>query len=238
MWVAFRWIRRFAALSVFLVMISINVASLTIASFNALISGALATVSGVQTVAARAQTRAASLAKANTGLTRKLASQTDELTALRKSALSPAHRARAQALMKGVRARTARVAAASVGGMVGEAIPVIGIGVIIAATVYEVDAACDTMKDMTELDTLLAETPDPDAEAEAARICGLEVPTRAEVWNAIRSSPQKAWQAASDAYDGVSEYDWTMPDLGFVEWLTGVVDYWFPQDDTPNALRP
>ena len=79
------------------------------------------------------------------------------------------------------------------GSMVAEAVPYIGIGVIVAVTTLEVRDACDTMKDLHELNVAFnPETATPDG---AREVCGTRVPTKEEVW-----------AAAKRKWDGV---DWT-----------------------------
>jgi hypothetical protein len=47
--------------------------------------------------------------------------------------------------------RTKRVAAASVAAIPAEAIPFLGVGVLVAGTAYELYEACESMKDLDEL---------------------------------------------------------------------------------------
>jgi hypothetical protein len=46
---------------------------------------------------------------------------------------------------------TKRVAAASVAAIPGEAIPLLGVGILVAGTAYELYQACESMKDLDEL---------------------------------------------------------------------------------------
>ena len=46
---------------------------------------------------------------------------------------------------------TKRVAAASVAAIPGEAIPFLGVGILIAGTAYELYEACESMKDLDEI---------------------------------------------------------------------------------------
>ena len=48
---------------------------------------------------------------------------------------------------------TKRVAAASVAAIPGEAIPFLGVGVLVAGTAYELHEACESIKDLDELYT-------------------------------------------------------------------------------------
>jgi len=94
-----------------------------------------------------------------------------------------------------VQKRTAKVAVSNVGSMAGEGIPLWGIAVIVGATSYEVYSSCETMKDLQELSSALS--PGESDDAEVQRVCGLRVPTKEEIWASVKSSPGKAWAAAS-----------------------------------------
>ena len=52
-------------------------------------------------------------------------------------------------------------------------------------------------------------------------VCGLQVPTEEEVWEAIKASPGAAWDAAKKVLDGLPsmpempEFDWSgLPEIG------------------------
>ena len=94
-----------------------------------------------------------------------------------------------------VQKRTAKVAASNVGSMAGEGIPFWGIAVIVGATSYEIYSSCETMKDLQELSSALS--PGESDDTDVQRVCGLRVPTKEELWAAVKSSPGKAWSAAS-----------------------------------------
>jgi len=61
-------------------------------------------------------------------------------------------------------------------------------------TALELDDACDTMKDLHELE--LAFNPDADNDTDAVEVCGQRVPTKEEVIAELKQSPAKAWEAA------------------------------------------
>lgn len=99
-----------------------------------------------------------------------------------------------------VKKRTAKAAAANVRSIFGKAVPVYGIAVTVAFTAYDLKSSCDTMKDMKELATQL--DPDFDADGETAVVCGMKVPTREEIVQKLKESPEIAWEMAQSAYDG------------------------------------
>ncbi len=128
-----------------------------------------------------------------------------------------------------LQARTKRVAATNLASVAGESIPFYGIAIIAAATSYELKSACDTMRDLYDLDVAL----DPDGASDDGRdyVCGLQVPTKEEIWRTTKASPRAAWQTAVAAYDGST--DWVSnleaPDFSgkwssLKGWVSGWVD--------------
>lgn len=119
-------------------------------------------------------------------------------------------------------ARRSSVAAGrTLGSTVGEALPVVGVGVIVAATAWELRDSCELMKDMRALDAAF----NPDDPVSEDEICGLKPPTRDEVWQAVRNSPGAAWDSARGLYGELPEislsasYDWTLARLsGIWDW--------------------
>lgn len=85
-----------------------------------------------------------------------------------------------------VSTRTARAAGINVSAMFAEAVPLHGVGVIVAATTVEMAAACATMKDMHDLEVALTGVqPRTDA---MNRICGMRLPLFDETWRANRAN--------------------------------------------------
>ena len=112
--------------------------------------------------------------------------------------------------------RMRRGAARSIGSAAGEAIPFIGLGVIIGGLALEVRDICKTARDMAGLEAALASEDDPELaqqEAKDAFDCKAmireelpgytDLPTREVLWAKIRESPAETWNGAK-AY---------MPDL-------------------------
>ena len=98
--------------------------------------------------------------------------------------------------------RTTRSATLNVAAIPVEAIPGVGIGVALAVTTWELTEACGIMRDMKELNIALgsAEPVADDA------VCGMEPPTKEQIWDAIENSPGAAWKA-------VKEFGVDLPDL-------------------------
>jgi len=138
------------------------------------------------------------------------------------------------AITRRIRNRTAEVATANVTATFGEAIPFYGIAIVIAATGYELWAACETMTDMRDLNLALGLTEDDDTDV--TRVCGLQVPTRAEIWQAIRNSPSTVWASATGALQrsGDAISSWEMPEIptpDFGGWWEWAVSWWYDAEE-------
>lgn len=114
-----------------------------------------------------------------------------------------------------VKTRTASLATTNLGATFGQAIPWIGVGVVVAATAYELKSACNTMKDMHALEMAL--NPLAVDDPEVAKVCGIRVPTKEEVWKAIKESPGEALQRAVNAFAALPDVMPAMP-TGWADW--------------------
>lgn len=119
--------------------------------------------------------------------------------------------------------RTARTATRESTAVVGESIPYWGIAVIGAATSLELYDLCQTSIDMNTLTELYE--PPVDGKKIELTVCGLRVPSRGEIWEAVKNSPEKAWTTAKEALPDLG----TMPDFSLtdVDWgdlSEGIVD--------------
>ena len=98
--------------------------------------------------------------------------------------------------------RTTRSATLNVASIPVEAIPVVGIGAALAVTTWELTEACGIMRDMKELNIALGSAEPVAVDA----VCGMEPPTKKQVWDTIKNSPGAAWKA-------VKEFGVNLPDL-------------------------
>ena len=122
------WTKRLLLTCTILGLLASNVLTLTSAAFNAAVSGFMTTALGVATVTDALQSKIAKQEKAfkkRKAVTRKFGNR--------------------------LTARTKRVAAASVAAIPGEAIPLLGVGILVAGSAYELYEACESMKDLDEL---------------------------------------------------------------------------------------
>ena len=84
----------------------------------------------------------------------------------------------------------------------GEALPFIGIAVVVAATTWEWRDTCDTMEDLHELDVAL----NPDRAIESGEVCGMRVPTAAEVRDKVFASPGVVWEEMKAQYNDLPDF--------------------------------
>lgn len=113
--------------------------------------------------------------------------------------------------------RRVKVAAGrNIASTAGEALPIVGVGVIVAATAWELNDACQLVKEMRELDSAF----NPDNLIGEDEICGIKPPTREEVWHAIKSSPGAAWDSAKGLYADLPEADLSSSYNHVAGWMT------------------
>lgn len=107
-----------------------------------------------------------------------------------------------------------------VGAMAGEALPYVGIAVIVGVTALELKDLCDTLKDMSELKRAFS-LKAPDDEDEKT-VCAMKTPSHEELWELTKASPGKAWGAARDAVPTLEEIkDFELPDVDWSQaWST------------------
>ena len=92
-----------------------------------------------------------------------------------------------------ISARTVKGAVRNAAVIPAEAIPNIGLAVILGVTAYELADACATMKDINSLNNLLSGA----AEIDEGTVCGLRPPSKEDIFKAIEDTPEKAWNTAS-----------------------------------------
>lgn len=162
------WTKRLLLIASFLALIATNILTLTNTAFNAALSGLVGTALGVRTVSSMMQS--------------KLASRDNTIKKHRATAIK--RKAATRNFGTRLASRTKRVAAKSIAAIPAEAIPFIGIAVLIADTGYELYAACETI---TELDQLYVDlemegdTPDDVMHS----VCDPELPDAGEIWDGV-----------------------------------------------------
>ncbi|MBC7153072.1 MAG: hypothetical protein H5U19_00315 [Rhodobacteraceae bacterium] len=106
-----------------------------------------------------------------------------------------------------VESRVTKSTARNLASMGGEALPYVGVGVIVAATAWEIKDACSLLREMNELSVAF----DPDAAVDTTKVCGQRVPTKDEVIASIKASPGNVWASTKETYHGLA--DETLPDM-------------------------
>ena len=115
----------------------------------------------------------------------KLADSVKEATGL-KNRLN-ANKKAVSRITKNITRRTILGVGRNIAAAYAEAIPVSGVAVILGVTTWELYDACQTMKDMDEINKSMGIN---DA-VEEDKVCGVEVPSIKEIVKAIKSSPGK-----------------------------------------------
>jgi len=119
------WTKRLVLTLSFLALIATNVLTLTHSAFNAALSGLMSATFGVQTVSDALHRKHTTASAKRKAATRRFGAR--------------------------LTSRTKRVAAQSMAAIPGEAIPLIGLTLLIGGTTYELYEACNSMKDMDKL---------------------------------------------------------------------------------------
>lgn len=126
-----------------------------------------------------------------------------EAEALARAETKVLYRGEKKLLSEAVADTTARVASkikttlgADISSMAGQAIHYLGATVIVASVCYDAYQSCEMIKDLHELD--LAFNPGQ-ATIDTYEVCGMRVPTVAELWNMAKSAPGAALDAARGA---------------------------------------
>ena len=202
----------FSRLFIFLFMVSLFIASHTVSFVADLTFRAIDTVAQYaipQSV--RPQSRSALLAE-NRALKTEAAAQ----------------RRLATQKLTGMQQRVRRTTIANVAAAGGEALPFVGIGIIVGATAYEASEACATMADIYDLQVAVDPTQANPEDRDV--VCGIEVPTKEELWEGIKSAPGAAWDKAVAAGRGTADWAQSLerPDFsGTWDAAVGAVSRWF-----------
>jgi hypothetical protein len=116
-----------------------------------------------------------------------------------------------------IRLRAVNGAARDLGAMFGEAIPYLGVIAIVGATTWDLKDACDTLKDIKELESAFGSA--SGVEEDLTTVCGQAVPTKGEVWASVRSSPERAWVMAKEQMPALPDPSQTSVWLTLPDWL-------------------
>lgn len=216
MWRATRRFWGGLSLIIIALLVALNLATLTVSAVFATASGVISAV-GLSTVAARA--------------------------AVQPMQASAASRRIARDTAQRVTQRVQRGVVRNIGSVSGEAIPVIGIGVIAGALALEVKDACDTARDMTGLEAALASPTNADTARDIAvasfdcvamireRLPNYKtLPTKEDIWATTAQAPAKAYEAARDVGINLAEINWSGQFAQTVDVMmdfAGTIKVWF-----------
>lgn len=237
---SFRIIFKTGRILVFLLFLGFFVASHTMTSLAAITSTAISAVAGTtSTVMGRSKTKTLDLTTQNTRLRadldiekRRASSLVAENARIRKvdavtfRGRSTTVREATQEVLDRTMTRTTRSTLANVSSIPGESIPFYGIAIVVAATAYELKAACDNMTDLYDLQVAL--DPDTARSDDKSAVCALQIPTKQEVWVGIKQSPQTVWDTSIAMLGSVTDSVETIetPEFGgmwqrFSNWIGG-----------------
>jgi hypothetical protein len=203
-------LRRGLSVIVFLLMLAFTVASHTVQAVSDFVTNSIEVVMGTTTLVSDAISGRNAARKKVSAQEKRILNLKAENAKLQRTSLieldgRPMKSSDAvnQTVQK-VQGRTKRVASANVASAFGESIPFYGIGIIAAATTYELYSACETMQDLHDLQEAI--NPALASEAERDYVCGLPKPTTEELIKAFKNSPQTAWQGAVSALNRTSDW--------------------------------
>lgn len=157
----------------------------------ALASGAVAAVTGASTVRARMVRREADLHLRNKSLARAAANPKVRY----RGRMVPVARAVADTSRR-TSVRVFNAARRNILTMPAEAMPVVGLGVVAAATAWELHDSCELMAELHELDVAF----NPDAAIDGDAVCGMEVPDAGALAQQVRERVSSGAGALGDGF--------------------------------------
>lgn len=229
-WSSIGVLRRFLIILLLLASLALNVAIVLSSAVASLASSAVSAVTGARTVFLQQADEIAELSTtvdvervANRELRSEVATTTADLNTERLAhrqtrqqlgamsadlatssrVIRSEGREAAAEIIEGISERTARTARREVAAMSAEAIPFWGTAIIVAATTLELRDMCQNIQDLDDLHRLL--NPSADELEQDLTVCSMSVPTRNEIWEAARRSPQQVWSTARDAMPTADE---------------------------------
>ena len=165
----FTWSKRLILTFAFLALIATNILTLTHSAFNAAVSGLMGTAFGIQTVSDVLRSKVD--ARNKTIKSRKLAT--------RKFGTKVAK-------------RTKKLVATTLAEIPGEAIPMLGIPILLAATAYEIKLACENLDDLDQLYSDMGMT-DESPEGVMDSVCHPAMPDAGKVWDGVVEKSGEWW---------------------------------------------
>jgi hypothetical protein len=109
--------------------------------------------------------------------------------------------------------RTEKIARRGVSGMAAEAVPYLGTAAIVGLTALDIKDLCEMALSSRQM--YYSIFPEETPGEEDPTVCGLNVPTRSELWTMAKSAPGQAFAATKDA----------LPELEDIQEIDGS-DFW------------
>ena len=103
-------------------------------------------------------------------------------------------------ISKGLARRSLANATRNVSAVAGEAVPFVGTAIIVGVTLWDVRDACQTMKDVNELNSAFGQEKE-----DHAKVCGMTVPSREQVLAQIKANWKTAYKSAEDAISSAGD---------------------------------
>ena len=100
-----------------------------------------------------------------------------------------------------VAGRVKKTLAADIGSMPAQAIPYIGATAIVGSISFDAYQSREMIKELHELDVAF----NPDHAISTAEVCGMRVPTVAEIWEKAKNAPRDAFEAGVAA---IPDFQW------------------------------
>jgi len=176
-------ISTFTLIFAVILLVSVNIATLLSATFYDLLYSGLARIIPTEWVANSYSSKNRANQKKIKTLSTKNKNLVSKNTALQNKNLRI--KTKVSKAVKSIQRRTKTLATATIAEMPAEAVPFLGAAAIVGSAIYEVHAACSTMKDLHELDIEF----NPENQFDNT-VCGISVPTV----NELKQGWSDKWQ--------------------------------------------
>jgi len=176
-------ISTFTLIFAVILLVSVNIATLLSATFYDLLYSGLARIIPTEWVANSYSSKNRANQKKIKTLSTKNKNLVSKNTALQNKNIRI--KTKVSKAVKSIQRRTKTLATATIAEMPAEAVPFLGAAAIVGSAIYEVHAACSTMKDLHELDIEF----NPENQFDNT-VCGISVPTV----NELKQGWSDKWQ--------------------------------------------
>lgn len=200
-WRVLKTARAMAVVLLLVVSLAANAALFVGGVLYNVVDEALARVTGLETATSKQRKVSDDLRRENRQLVdrnRKLQTRMAKVQQANGRLKGPAARLRkvTRDAVKRTVARSAVAATRAVATAPAKAFPYLGTAVVVGVTALEIRSYCKTIRDMNLIQKEIAPT---EAYSEDERtVCGMEAPTRDDIWNHIKKEPLHMWNRSRD----------------------------------------